>query len=108
MMTIQLKNNLKIRLGKRQKIFDICQDKFISAAMDKEYAFFQLQKVKTELEELDRAAFEAAQGSKAAPTGSAGKGGLAASIEKVFGTQGLELVQAAQQRFEELSKEPSD
>ena len=99
MWTIQLKNNLKIRLGKRQKIFDICQDKFISAAMDKEYAFFQLQKVKTELEELDRAAFEAAQGSKAAP-----KGGLAASIEKVFGTQGLELVQRAL-REEELSKE---
>ena len=75
----------------------------ISAAMKKEKDWQNFVLIRTEYEALDRAEFETSQASyKAAPP----KGGLAASIEKVFGTEGLRLVERAL-REEELSKEPS-
>lgn len=81
--------------------------KFMNAACSKEEAYHRLRKARIKLDNLNRAEFEAAQAASSSSTKAAGKGGLASSIEKVFGTQGLELVQRAL-REEELSKEPSD
>ena len=91
-----LERLLKIRLKKYQYDYNI----FINAAMLKEESWHKHQETKKRLEELDRTEFE---GSKAAP-----KEDLAASIEKVFGAQGLELVQRQLARSEEHSEEPSD
>ncbi len=89
-------------LAWRKERYDTAMSAFLNAASFKEQEHQYYIEAKNSVEEAQRAEFEAAQAAaKADP-----KGGLALSIEKVFGTQGLELVQAAQQRFEELSKEP--
>lgn len=106
------KQELMDELDRRRKIYHDKCNKLINLASAKELAHQRMIRVRHRIEKLDREEFEAAQAAAqaAAPKAPTGKGGLALSIEKVFGTQGLELVQRALreegpgrvQHFEEL------
>ena len=87
------KEGLDRLLRIRTKRYQNDYNNFINAAMMKEESWQKMHETRKELESLNRTEFETSQAasSKAALP----KGGLALSIEKVFGTQGLELVQRA-------------